>query len=163
MVKVVCIGTMKAPIDSVGPIVGSFLKPLFKDEINKGNLQIIGDMYNPVHALNLKKKVKGITKGDFVIAVDACVATVYSDKKIGDIILEHNGVKPGSGVGKDLPRIGNMGVAIVTAKEPITNLWIDPMRLIEMAHKATSIICTIIEYKLRNQTLEIEIFKEVEA
>lgn len=160
MIKVVCIGTMRAPIDSIGPIVGSFLKPMLKDEISKGNLQIIGDMHNPVHALNLKKKVKVVSKEDYIIAVDACLACASSRKDVGDIILQRGGIKPGSGVGKNLPQVGDIGVAIVTAKEPITSLWIDPTKLIEMAHKATSIICTIIKYKLRNQTLET--FKEVE-
>jgi putative sporulation protein YyaC len=146
---------MKAPIDSVAPIVGAFLQPLFRNDTKEGRLEIIGNMWEPVHAINFLERTKHISKDDYVLAIDSSIASYNSDKTIGDIIVRHTGIKPGSGVGKThLPEIGNDSIAIVTAKEPILSLWLDPDMLIKLAHQAALIATEIIVQKLRNPELK---------
>ena len=75
---IVCIGTDKCIVDSLGPLTGTLL--------SKENLtvDIYGTLDRPVHALNINEYVKIIRNKNYdrIIAIDACL----SNKKNQGII-----------------------------------------------------------------------------
>ncbi|AEF18391.1 sporulation protein YyaC [Thermoanaerobacterium xylanolyticum LX-11] len=102
---IVCIGTDRSTGDSLGPIVGYKLKNYFSDKIG-----IYGTLNEPVHAKNLNEtlnKINKVHKNPFIVAVDACLGSL---NHVGCISIGEGSIKPGAGVSKDLPPIGNMYV-----------------------------------------------------
>jgi putative sporulation protein YyaC len=62
----------------------------------------------PVHATNLKEHIEIIEKeyfNPFILAIDAGLGRSSS---VGSISVNHGSLKPGSGVNKELPPIGDM-------------------------------------------------------
>lgn len=97
---IVCIGTDKCVGDCLGPLVGTFL-------LEKNfPLPVYGTLENPIHALNLDKKLKEINKlhpSASIIGIDACLGDI---KSIGEIHSRDYSIHPGKGVGKSLPDVG---------------------------------------------------------
>ena len=100
-ISIVCIGTDMCIGDSLGPLVGTILK----DSGVLKNVQILGTLEKPVHAINLHDKIKEISKDSFVIAVDACIGS-----EVDTIQVKDGPIKPGIGVGKDLVPIGDISL-----------------------------------------------------
>jgi putative sporulation protein YyaC len=102
---VVCVGTDRSTGDSLGPLVGTNLK-----KINTPALKIYGTLSEPVHALNLEETLIRIAeqhKNPFVVAIDACLGQLSS---VGYIQVGYGPVKPGAGVKKDLPPVGDIHI-----------------------------------------------------
>lgn len=100
---VLCIGTDRSTGDSLGPLVGTKLK-----DLARGLLHIYGTLDEPVHATNLTNTMAIIYKNHvnpFIIAIDACLGRLDS---VGYISLGQGPLKPGAGVKKDLPEIGDI-------------------------------------------------------
>lgn len=100
----VCIGTDRSTGDSLGPIVGTKLQ-----EINHQYFKILGTLENPVHASNLPQYLHIIEefKNPFVIAIDACLGNIDN---IGYINIGEGSLKPGAGVNKHLPAVGDLHI-----------------------------------------------------
>lgn len=97
------IGTDKCIGDSLGPLIGYKLK-----EINLSDVYIYGNLEEPVMATNLKEKIKEIYDrftNPFVIAIDAALG-----ENVGNIIIKPGGIKPGAGVDKNLPTVGDISI-----------------------------------------------------
>jgi putative sporulation protein YyaC len=104
-VVIVCIGTDRSTGDSLGPLVGSNLK-----KINTPRLHVYGTLPDPVHALNLNDTLTSIMnqhKNPFIVAIDACLGQLSS---VGNIQVGDGPVKPGAGVNKDLPPVGDIHI-----------------------------------------------------
>ncbi|MFS1510953.1 spore protease YyaC [Chengkuizengella sp. SCS-71B] len=102
---VLCIGSDRSTGDSLGPLVGYHLSH-FKD----CTFDIFGTLEEPVHAVNLNDKLAEINKNyhnPFIIAVDACLGKLTS---VGHIQVGSGPLKPGAGVNKSLPSVGNIHV-----------------------------------------------------
>ncbi|KIL36287.1 sporulation protein [Cohnella kolymensis] len=104
-IVVVCVGTDRSTGDSLGPLVGTALS-------REGNCSTLFDLYGtldePVHAMNLGDtllKILRSSRQPFVIAVDACLGQVSS---VGCIQLGSGPVRPGAGVNKELPPVGDI-------------------------------------------------------
>jgi putative sporulation protein YyaC len=102
-IVIVCVGTDRSTGDSLGPLVGTALareySPLF---------DLYGTLEEPVHAMNLGDtllKVMRSSRQPFVIAIDACLGQVSS---VGCIQLGSGPVRPGAGVNKELPPVGDI-------------------------------------------------------
>ncbi|MFS0643832.1 spore protease YyaC [Siminovitchia sp. 179-K 8D1 HS] len=111
----VCIGTDRNIGDSFGPFVGTFLK-------EKGYDNVIGTIDDPVHAKNLEDRMKEVPKNRTVIAIDASVS---SEKNIGLLSFHSGKLFPGSGVGKNLPSVGDFhinGIVSGDTKDSYMNL-----------------------------------------
>jgi len=103
-VVIVCIGTDRSTGDALGPLIGSKLSA----RITRERVSVYGTLDAPVHAVNLKDTITEIqTKhvNPFVIAVDACLGQLSS---VGLITLANGPLKPGAGVNKVLPEVGNI-------------------------------------------------------
>jgi len=102
-ILIVCIGTDRSTGDSLGPLVGSRLRQLgFPQEY------LFGTLDQPVHAMNLIEVLSNIRQQyqhPYIIAVDACLGQSSS---VGHIQLGSGPVKPGAGVNKDLPPVGDI-------------------------------------------------------
>lgn len=100
-IAVVCIGTDRSTGDSFGPLVG-FMLSRYKIY----DFDVYGTIENPVHAMNLTETMAKIDQENIlVVAVDASVGKL---EHIGHIGLNEGSIKPGSGVGKDLPAVGDV-------------------------------------------------------
>ena len=102
-IVLLCIGTDRSTGDCLGPLVGH---KLYKNQYN--NTHIVGTLDNPTHAKNLENNIKIIEEeipNPFIIALDACLGKFDN---IGHINLGPGPLKPGAGVNKPLPWVGNM-------------------------------------------------------
>lgn len=102
-IVIICIGTDRSTGDSLGPLVGSFLQ-----EAGMKYFHVYGTLENPVHAMNLNEilqYVKKTYKKPFIIGIDACLGRLAS---IGEIKVGTGPLKPGAGVNKKLPEVGDV-------------------------------------------------------
>lgn len=100
---VVCVGTDRSTGDSLGPLVGTALA-----RENSTLFDLYGTLEEPVHAMNLGDtllKILRQARQPFVIAVDACLGQVSS---VGCIQVGSGPVRPGAGVNKELPPVGDI-------------------------------------------------------
>jgi putative sporulation protein YyaC len=104
-IVICCVGTDRSTGDSLGPLVGSRLS-----KYNIPGFNIYGTLDDPVHAMNLSDKIAEIHNhftNPYIIAVDASLGQMSS---IGHIQVGDGPLKPGSGVNKELPPIGNIHI-----------------------------------------------------
>jgi putative sporulation protein YyaC len=101
----VCIGTDRSTGDSLGPLVGTLLS-----KQSRPHLKVYGTLDEPVHALNLSSTLETIRlkhPGTLVLAVDACLG---QSRSVGWIQLGLGPVRPGAGVNKRLPEVGEIHI-----------------------------------------------------
>lgn len=106
-IVIMCIGTDRSTGDSLGPLVGYKLE---KYSRLIPNFYVHGTLDNPVHAKNLESSISEIYstyKKPFIIAIDACLGR---SSRIGHIKVGKGAIKPGAGVNKSLPAIGDIYV-----------------------------------------------------
>ncbi len=97
-----CIGTDRSTGDSLGPLVGTKLKA------SAACLEVYGTLNKPIHATNLREnlaEIQRIHPDSLIIAIDACLG---KSENIGQITLSLGSLKPGAGVKKMLPPVGDV-------------------------------------------------------
>jgi len=98
-----CIGSDRATGDSLGPLVGSLLT------WNGFCGKVLGTLDKPVHAQNLEAALTEIhNENSLIIGVDACLGVT---DEVGSIIVRKGPLKPGLGVKKKLPPVGDLHIA----------------------------------------------------
>ncbi|WP_099192004.1 spore protease YyaC [Tepidibacter mesophilus] len=104
---ILCIGTDRCTGDSLGPLIGYKLQ----NKINKyKEIYIHGTLEEPVHAKNLDDTIEYINKNyenPFIIAIDACLG---ASDRIGCIKVSNGALRPGAGVNKKLPSVGDINI-----------------------------------------------------
>ncbi len=103
---VLCVGTDRSTGDALGPLTGTFLKKTGSTL----SAYVMGDIDKPVHASNLDDSIDFIRENytnSFIIAVDAGLGKKNS---VGYIDVKKGPLKPGTGVNKELTRIGDMHI-----------------------------------------------------
>ncbi|WLR57977.1 spore protease YyaC [Guptibacillus hwajinpoensis] len=101
-IVIVCIGTDRSTGDALGPLVGSKLQQL------QPKATVYGTLESPVHAVNLNEVMASIEQTHtrpFIIGIDACLGRLHS---VGIITAGEGPVKPGAGVKKELPEVGDI-------------------------------------------------------
>ncbi|MGG3622367.1 spore protease YyaC [Bacillus gobiensis] len=104
-IVVLCIGTDRSTGDSFGPLVGTQLHSM-----RLRHFSVYGTLSDPVHAVNMQEKIEEIHLSHddpFIIAVDACLGRV---KNVGSYQLGKGPLKPGAGVQKELPEVGDVHI-----------------------------------------------------
>ena len=99
------VGTTKAYLDSCGPKVCS--------ELKRNNLTVFGTVEDQFHGANIERKINvlnDVYKNKFKIAIDSCISGA---KEVNSIILDDEGLKPGAGMDKIFPRVGDFSLKIV--------------------------------------------------
>lgn len=105
-IVVLCIGTDRSTGDSLGPLVGTKLK----DALKPSNVMVLGTLHHPVHAKNLEESIdyiKSDIPNPFIIAIDASLGSI---DKVGYVSIFDGPIRPGAGVNKTLPHIGDIGI-----------------------------------------------------
>ena len=100
-----CIGTDRSTGDSLGPLVGDML---VKFKMN--GVHVYGTLENPVHARNLEETLTNariLHPDAFLVAVDASLGIL---DHVGCISVGKGPIKPGAGLKKELPPVGDMHI-----------------------------------------------------
>lgn len=100
-----CIGSDRSTGDSLGPLTGYKLSkyPLH-------NTIVLGTLEKPVHAKNLAETISFINmeySNPYIVAIDACLGNY---ERIGYLSLNEGSLRPGAGVRKALPEVGNVNI-----------------------------------------------------
>ena len=134
-ILLLCIGTDRSTGDCLGPLTGSLLS-----ETPGIGVMIKGTLNEPVHATNLREAIADIEAlegNPLVIAVDACLGR---SENVGYINVNHGPLKPGTGVNKVLPEVGDMHITgIVNLGGYMEYLVLQNTRLSLVMKMATSI------------------------
>ncbi len=104
-VVVMCIGTDRSTGDSLGPLVGDMLTKWRMPDV-----QIYGTLDLPVHAKNLEditQKIRLSCPNAYILAVDASLGVL---DHVGCITVGQGSIKPGAGLKKELPAVGDMHI-----------------------------------------------------
>ncbi len=109
---IVCIGTDKCIGDCLGPLVGTLLQDY------NFPLPVYGTLSNPIHALNINSNlnlINSLHPNSSLLGIDACLGNIDD---IGEIRIRDSAIRPGKGVGKDLPAVGKYSIiGIVDSSE----------------------------------------------
>ena len=136
-----CIGSDRATGDCLGPIIGYKLssQPLFQHKI-------YGTLSQPVHAKNLEATVNEIyrtVENPFIIAIDASLGT---SSHVGYITVGQGSLKPGAGVDKNLPDVGDVFITgIVNFSGMLDQMLLQTTRL-NIVMNLADYICSGINY-----------------
>lgn len=145
-IAIMCIGTDRSTGDSYGPLIGHMLS-----KYTMYDFDLFGTLSEPVHALNLEKTIHKIDKEKtLIIAVDSSVG--YSSY-VGQIGIKYGSIRPGSGVGKSLPSIGDIsisGIVAISGFEPLIMLQSAPLGMVYLMAEKTS---RAISYVLHKQQI----------
>lgn len=146
-IAVVGIGTDRSTGDSFGPLVGYMLS---KCKIY--DFDVYGTIIEPVHALNIRDTMDKIeTLNTLVIAVDASIGRI---EHIGHIGLCNEPIKPGSGVGKDLPPVGDISLSGIVAFGGLAPHVMLQNTSLGLVYSMAEIASNAIKYVLYKQQLE---------
>ena len=141
-----CIGSDRATGDSLGPLVGYKLSKLpFKN-----NIFIYGTLESPVHAKNLKETIEYIYlnhSNHILIAIDASLG---NKEHINYISIGEGGIKPGAGVKKDLPYVGDIYIKGIVNKTGLLELSVLQNTRLSMVMNMADIISSGIWHCVNN-------------
>lgn len=150
-IVVLCIGTDRSTGDSLGPLVGSKLK----DALKHSNITVLGTLHHPVHAKNLEDSIdliKSDIPNPFIIAIDASLGSI---NKVGYVTIFDGPVRPGAGVNKTLPHVGDIGITgVINVSGFMEYMVLQNTRLsvvMDLADKiASSLYFTLKDYSMNN-------------
>lgn len=132
---ILCIGSDRSTGDSLGPLIGYKLS-----KYHIPRTTIIGTLDAPVHAANLSEYIEQINanyNSPFVLAIDASLGT---KDHIGYVTLCDGPLRPGLGVKKELPSIGDIHITgIVNLSGMMETLLLQTTRLSEVMKLADTI------------------------
>lgn len=142
---ILCIGTDRSTGDCLGPLTGWHLKKLL---FNK-QIQVLGTIDHPVHAQNLENTLAEIRDRDNdkpIIAIDACLGHL---SHVGTILLENKPLRPGAGVNKILPEVGNISISGIVNVSGFMELQVLQNTRLSTVMKMSQIISNTIFLTLR--------------
>ena len=131
-----CIGTDRATGDSLGPLTGYKLE---KSKLH--NVHIYGTLDQPVHAKNIEEtieKVYALYKNPFIIAIDACLGKM---DHIGYVNIGEGSIKPGAGVNKKLPSVGDLYITGIVNFSGFMDMLILQNTRLNIVMKMADFIC----------------------
>lgn len=133
-IVLLCVGSDRSTGDSLGPLIGHKLKRNLAEKIF-----IYGTLEKPVHAMNLNQVIQQIYQfheKPLVIAIDASLGT---EKHVGYVTLTNAPLRPGLGVKKSLPEVGDICITgIVNQSGVMDGMVLQSTRL--------SIVMTLAEF-----------------
>ena len=145
---IVCIGTDRCIGDCLGPLVGTILKE------KRFPLPVFGTISEPIHALNIEKKlneIKLLYAASNVIGIDACLGDIDS---IGEIQARDYPIHPGKGVGKLLPEVGNSSIIGIVDSSDTNEIFTNRNIRLDLIFKmSTAIAYSLIHAYYLNSTI----------
>ncbi len=135
----ICIGSDLVLGDSLGPLVGTFLK-----NKNVGSY-IYGTLNFPITAKEVeyaRTYLKQMHPNSISIAIDAAIG---SSEDIGLIRVLNKGLKPGLGVDKNLGKVGDISIIGVVASKSNKNYNLFNLTRLNLVYKIAETIASGIE------------------
>ena len=135
----ICIGSDLVLGDSLGPLVGTFLK---RKRISS---YVYGTLNYPITAKEIeyaKKYLKQMHPESITIAIDAAVG---SAEDIGLIRVLNKGLKPGLGVEKNLSVIGDISIVGIVSEKSLKNYSLFNLTRLNLVYKMAEKISDGIE------------------
>lgn len=131
-ISILCIGTDRIIPDSLGPMIGTILS----ENMLLDDIKIIGTLESPLHALNMKKRIKSELEQDqLVIAIDA-----NKGNRVGEIQVIDKPIYPGKGLFKKLPQVGDISIVGTTLeKDELNDMYDHKIRLGDIYRMAKTI------------------------
>ena len=142
---IVCIGSDLVLGDSLGPLVGTFLK-------NK-NLKayVYGTLSFPITAKEVeyaRTYLKQIHPNSISIAIDAAIG---EPDDIGLVRVLNKGLKPGLGVDKNLGTVGDLSIVGIVASKSVKNYNLFNLTRLNLIYKMAGTIANGIEKYINYQ------------
>lgn len=138
---IVCVGTDSAIGDTLGPLIGTMLK---EKNINAHVLGELGQTVTAKEIASLKRFLKSVYPLSKSLVIDAAVG--FSDD-VGKIKISDDGLKPGLGANKSLPKIGDGSIiGIVSPRSKNNELFINYTRFSPIYKMAETISEGIYKY-----------------
>lgn len=140
---ILCIGSDRVTGDCLGPLVGHLLK----NNLNI-NAYVYGSLSSPVNALNLVETVNFIKAKHVSSPIIAIDSSLGNKAEIGSIRFIADGIHPGAGIGKNLPKVGDYSITATVAEIKKNDLYSVRLGFIfELANKIASTLdscfCTV--------------------
>ena len=137
----ICIGSDLVLGDSLGPLVGTFLKN------KKVGSYIYGTLNFPITAKEIeyaRTYLKQMHPNSISIAIDAVVG---NGQDLGLIKVINQGLKPGLGVNKNLGTVGDLSIIGIVAKSSYSNKELFNLTRLNLVYKMAEIITDgIVQY-----------------
>jgi putative sporulation protein YyaC len=135
----ICIGSDLVLGDSLGPLVGTFLKN------KKVKSYVYGTLNFPITAKEVEYAstyLKQMHGNSISIAIDAAVG---NEEDVGLIRVINKGLKPGLGVDKNLGVVGEVSIVGIVSGKSIKNFNLFNLTRLNLVYKMASIIANGIE------------------
>ena len=110
MPVIVCVGSDLSVGDSFGPMIGTALIKRLH-----GYAYVYGTLDSPITAkeiVTISEHILKLHPNSKIIVIDAALG---EEENVGFVKVCSEGIKPGQGVNKDLPKIGNVSIIGVVA------------------------------------------------
>lgn len=143
----VCIGSDLVLGDSLGPLIGTFLKS------KNIPFYVYGTLSFPITAKEINKAGEYLRKthpNSTIIAIDAAVG---EQEDVGLIRVINKGLKPGLGVNKKLDEIGDVSIIGVVAEKSTENVNLFNLTRLNLIYNMAENITKGIEYFIKNTQL----------
>ena len=135
----VCIGSDLVLGDSLGPLIGTFLR-------NKGvKTFVYGNLSYPITAKEVGLAGDYIKKNHpntITVAIDAAVG---NQEDVGLIRTSNSSIKPGLGVNKNLEKIGDISIIGVVSGKSLQNESLFNLTRLNLVYKMAEVIANGIE------------------
>lgn len=150
----ICIGSDLVLGDSLGPLVGTFLKS------KNLNAYIYGTLSFPITAKEVeyaRTYLKQIHPNSISIAIDAAIG---SQNDVGLIRVLNKGLKPGLGVDKNLGSVGDLSIVGIVASKSVQNYNLFNLTRLNLIYKMAGTIADGIEkyinYQLNKENISLD-------
>jgi putative sporulation protein YyaC len=139
-----CIGSDRYVGDSLGPLVGTMLKE------NNVPFRVYGTLEEPVHAFNLKGKLKEINKQFKKPLIFSIDASIGDQNQVGHVRFKEGPLIPGKALEKMLPAVGDYHfVGFVNYIDPLpTSQFLNDTRLFTVMNLAKTIVKVIMNINI---------------
>lgn len=140
-IGIACIGTDAVLNDSFGPLLGSMMVDRGLDE----KFKIFGTLNDTINGVNATDRIKDIQTNHsnlFIVAVDASIAKSDKSERFS-VELTDDPIRPGYGVGKNLPSIGDLSIKFIVSRN-LDEFHYHTMRL-RYVYNACLKVCSVFE------------------
>ncbi len=125
----VCVGTDASIGDSVGPFCGTFL------EHSQNDVFIYGTLQKPITAKDVRTVKSFISKVHPFSKVVVIDAAIGKKQDVGKIKIFDAPIKPGLGLNKNLPALGDVSIIAIVAERGEKNLSLSNFTRISPIYK----------------------------
>lgn len=146
---IVCIGTDRSTGDSLGPLIGTSLQ----ERVAGLPVSVYGTLEEPVHAANLAEvlvKIQTDQPGKPMLAIDACLGR---SENVGYISVKQGPLRPGTGVNKKLPAVGDLHIVGVVNVGGFMEYFVLQNTRLSLVMRMASVITDSIIKFIRTQCL----------